>query len=152
MTQLEAGTAVVIDTNCVLDLWVFRDQGASGLLRDLVSGRCRWHASAAMRDELRRVLAYPLITARLEATRQTAEQILALFDTHALIEEAAPAPCPVRCRDADDQMFIDLAAQRRAVLVSKDGHVLELARRLAAYGVQVRRPWSEEATSAQAAP
>ena len=98
MTQLEAGTAVVIDTNCVLDLWVFRDQGASGLLRDLVSGRCRWHASVAMRDELRRVLAYPLIAARLEATRQTAEQILALFDTYALIEEAAPAPCPVRCR------------------------------------------------------
>ena len=41
MTQLEAGTAVVIDTNCVLDLWVFRDQGASGLLRDLVTTRWR---------------------------------------------------------------------------------------------------------------
>ena len=143
---------MVVDTNCVLDLWVFQDPGASGLLRDLVTTRWRWHASAAMRDELRRVLAYPLITARLEATRQTAEQILALFDTHALIEEAAPAPCPVRCRDADDQMFIDLAAQRRAVLVSKDGHVLELARKLAAYGVQVSKPWAEEATSAQAAP
>ena len=152
MTQLEASTAVVIDTNCVLDLWVFRDQGASGLLRDLVTTRWRWHASVAMRDELRRVLAYPLITARLEATRQTAEQILALFDTYALIEEAAPAPCPVRCRDADDQIFIDLAAQRRALLVSKDGHVLELARRLTAYGVQVRKPWPKEATSAQAAP
>ena len=152
MTQLEAGTAMVVDTNCVLDLWVFQDPGASGLLRDIVTTRWRWHASVAMRDELRRVLAYPLITARLEATRQTAEQILALFDTHALIEEAAPAPCPVRCRDADDQMFIDLAAQRRAVLVSKDGHVLELARRLTAYGVQVRKPWPKEATSAQAAP
>ena len=152
MTQLEAGTAMIVDTNCVLDLWVFQDPGASGLLRDIVTTRWRWHASAAMRDELRRVLAYPLITARLEATRQTAEQILALFDTHALIEEAAPAPCPVRCRDADDQMFIDLAAQRRAVLVSKDGHVLELARRLTAYGVQVRKPWPKEATSAQAAP
>mgnify|MGYP003597557929 CR=1 FL=1 len=39
MTQLEAGTAMVVDTNFVLDLWVFQDPGASGLLRDITTTR-----------------------------------------------------------------------------------------------------------------
>ena len=47
-----------------------------------------------------------------------------------------------RCRDTDDQMFIDLAVQRRAVLVSKDARVIELARRLAPWGVAQVRPWA----------
>ena len=43
----------------------------------------------------------------------------------------------VRCCNADDQMFIDLAAARRARLLSKDALVLRLAKRLLPLGVVV---------------
>ena len=43
----------------------------------------------------------------------------------------------VRCRDPDDQMFIDLAVAHRAQLLSKDALVLRLARRLRPLGVVV---------------
>ena len=135
------GRDVVIDTNCVLDLWVFCDAGASGLLADVLAQRLHWCATAAMRDELARVLAYPLIAPRLGAAGLTADAVLAHFDRHAQLHPTAPA-CTLRCRDADDQMFIDLAMQRRAVLVSKDARVIELARRLAPWGVAQVRPWA----------
>ena len=131
---------VVIDTNCVLDLWVFNDPGAAGLLRDVAGGHLRWCATPAMRDELARVLTYPLIATRLHAIALPPDAVLAKFDAHA---QQAPdaAPCAVRCRDADDQMFVDLAAQQRAMLVSKDARVIELGRRLTPLGVQVMKPW-----------
>lgn len=131
---------MVIDTNCVLDLWVFCDLGAAGLLRDVMQHHLRWFATPAMRDELARVLAYPAIAARLKAAALATPTALAQFDTFAqLVPDAAP--CAVRCRDADDQMFIDLAVQQRAILVSKDARVIELGRRLVPHGVAVVRPW-----------
>jgi predicted nucleic acid-binding protein len=47
------------------------------------------------------------------------------------------ARAPVRCRDPDDQIFIDLAVAHRAELLSKDALVLRLRKRLAALGVLV---------------
>ena len=139
--ELTPGRAVVIDTNCVLDLWVFQDLHATGLLRAVTDRRLLWCATAAMREELARVLGYPLIAARLAAMTLQASDVLARFDAHARLEDGASA-CSVRCRDADDQMFIDLAVQRRAILVSKDARVIELGRRLAPPGVSLTRPWA----------
>ena len=150
MEQVEPGRAVVIDTNCVLDLWIFRDPGATGLLRDVTQHRLRWFATPAMRDELVRVLAYPLIAARLQTIGMTAPDALAGFDKFAQPSPTVAA-CTVLCRDADDQMFIDLAVQRRAVLVSKDARVIELARRLAPHGVTILRPWASSGGGSAAA-
>ena len=143
---------MVIDTNCVLDLWVFRDAGAAGLWRAVTEGQLQWCATVAMRDELARVLGYPWIATRLDALRCTPQSVLAQFDACARLEPAPSASCPVRCRDADDQMFIDLAAHRRAVLVSKDARVLELHRRLAPLGVDLARPWSDVASPSAPTP
>jgi len=130
---------VVIDTNCVLDLWVFADPGAQPLRQALENGAQRWLATGAMRDELARVLGYPSITARLPPAG--AGPVLAAFDAHAQLSEPA-ALAPVRCRDPDDQPFIDLAVACRATLWSKDAALLQLARPLAALGVTVRRGWT----------
>ena len=139
--DLTPGRAVVIDTNCVLDLWVFQDPCATGLLGAVTDRRLLWCATATMRAELARVLGYPLIAARLTAMALPPGDVMTRFDAHARLEDAAAA-CSVRCRDADDQMFIDLAVQRRAVLVSKDARVTELGRRLAPLGVTLTRPWT----------
>jgi predicted nucleic acid-binding protein len=46
----------------------------------------------------------------------------------------------VRCRDTDDQPFIDLAIAHRARLISKDKLVLATAKRVAAHGATVQHP------------
>lgn len=131
---------VVIDTNCVLDLWVFQDPGVAPLLPDLHAGRVRWCATAAMREELARVLDYPAIARRLQTDARAPQQVLHAFDSLAHLLPAAPH-VPVRCRDPDDQIFINLAAAQRAALISKDGRVTGLARRLRPWGVHVSRSW-----------
>lgn len=131
--------AVVIDTNCVLDLWVFRDPSADALRVALEAGGLRWLATDGMRAELVRVLTYPQILPRLAPSGPTANEVLAAFDAHAEPVAAAPSAA-VRCLDPDDQPFIDLAVAWRATLFSKDAQVLNLAARLAPLGVQVVRP------------
>ena len=99
-------------------------------------GAARWLATAAMREELARVLGYPLVIKQLLRRQRAAAQVLAAFDTWTVLVPAAP-PCPVRCGDADDQVFVDLAHGWRAALFSKDREVLALTRRLAPAGVTV---------------
>lgn len=133
MTSSEAVWAV-LDTNIVLDLWIFDDPRTQGLRHAVNQGRLRWMATASMREELRRVLAYPHLVARMAQSGQTAEAVLQAFDTQATLREDAPkAPCT--CKDADDQKFIDLAVAHRALLLSKDAQVLCMRRRLERLGV-----------------
>ncbi len=125
---------IVLDTNIVLDLYVFCDPATVPLQGGLASGQWHWVATDAMRSELQRVLAYPHIAARLLASGQAADRVMAQFDAGARIEPAA-AKAPVACQDPDDQKFIDLAVQHKAVLLSKDKAVLCMRKRLLALDV-----------------
>ena len=128
---------LVLDTNVALDLLVFADDAALALDEGFRSGQLQWLATSAMRDELARVLGYPQIAARMAFHSLTHESVIARFDSHANIVEA-PAKAPVTCSDPDDQKFIDLAVERRCLLLSKDAAVLTMARRLAPLGCEVR--------------
>ena len=133
----------VLDTNIVLDLWVFDDPASTPLREALMQGRTRWLATTAMREELARVLDYPHIARRLRARASTAAAVLAHFDRHAQLQPEAPR-APYACKDADDQKFIDLAVQHGAALHSKDAQVLCMKNRLARCGV-VLNPVRHEA-------
>ena len=130
----QCGTLRVLDTNIVLDLWVFDDPASAPLRERLQDGEIQWLATAAMREELARVLAYPHIARRLTARAMTADTVLAHFDRHARLQADAPK-APYVCKDADDQKFIDLAVQHGAALHSKDAQVLCMKNRLARCGV-----------------
>ena len=130
-------TKFVLDTNIVLDVWVFADVAAVPLREKLLRGQISWLATTAMRSELERVLAYPKIVPRLNFYKITLQEVLAQFDQHAHIVEAAPK-APVTCSDADDQIFIDLAVAHQAVLLSKDQAVVSMRKRLSTLGVQVQ--------------
>ncbi len=134
---------MVIDTNVVLDLLVFADPSTRVLGAALAASQLAWLATPGMRDELQRVLDYPALCAALAARGLKAVEVLASFDRSCAIRPSAPG-CGVKCRDPDDQPFIDLAVVHRAVLLSKDKAVLRLHRRMAAMGVVVqpvfRRP------------
>ena len=129
---------LVLDTNIVLDLWVYEDPVVEPLRLALADTDTDWLATASMRAELVRVLGYPQIVKRLVARALPAESVLTRFDQRARIEPAAPK-APYTCKDKDDQVFIDLAVQHRATLVSKDAEVLCMAKRLAKLGVSVQR-------------
>lgn len=126
--------ALVLDTNIVLDLLLFADPAVQVLRSSLADGCWAWLATVAMRDELERVLGYPVIAARMAYYQRTPQALLAEVDARVQWREPAPK-APVTCKDPDDQKFIDLAVQHRATLLSKDRAVWSMARRLAPLGV-----------------
>jgi predicted nucleic acid-binding protein len=72
----------------------------------------------------------------LALSQLTAEDILAHFDKNAQLMPIAPKAMFV-CKDGDDQKFIDLAAQQKTQLISKDKAVLTMRNRMARLGVAV---------------
>jgi putative PIN family toxin of toxin-antitoxin system len=119
----------VLDTNIVLDVFVFADDAAKPVRTALEAGGLRWLATQAMRDELERVLAYAQIVPKLAYYELAAGDVLAAFDRHSEQVDVA-AKAPVTCKDPDDQKFIDLAVAHGAMLLSKDRAVLALKKRL----------------------
>ena len=127
---------IVLDTNIVLDLFVFEDAAVAPLRAALQARQVQWLATPAMREELARVLAYPQIAKSLSHHGRDPAGVLAAFDAQARM--VAPAPkAGVTCKDADDQKFIDLAVAHGAALLSKDHAVLCMKKRLLALGVWV---------------
>lgn len=132
-----AGAAVepiVIDTNIILDLFVFGDPATAPLRQQLDAGELGWVATQPMRDELERVLAYPQIVPRMDFYGCSAAEVLGHFDRLVRRVEVAPKTTAT-CKDADDQKFIDLAVAHGARLLSKDRAVLCMKKRLLALGV-----------------
>lgn len=127
-------TPVVLDTNIVLDAFVFDDPAARPLKSALAGRQLEWIATKAMRDELARVLCYPKIVPRMAFYQVTAQHVLAQFDGQATLVDTAPKAL-VTCRDADDQKFIDLAVKHQALLLSKDQAVLCMHKRLLPFSV-----------------
>ena len=125
---------VVVDTNIVLDLLIFRDPATPPLQSALDSGQLQWLATAPMREELARVLTYPAIVKSMVHHTLTAEQVLAAFDVQARLVPVAPK-ARVTCKDPDDQKFIDLAVAYQATLLSKDKAVLCMKKRLLTWDV-----------------
>ncbi|OGB42418.1 MAG: putative toxin-antitoxin system toxin component, PIN family [Burkholderiales bacterium RIFOXYC2_FULL_59_8] len=129
---------VVLDTNIVLDAFVFDDPATRPLKSALAALQLEWIATKAMRDELARVLCYPKIVPRMAFYQVTASHVLAQFDGQATLVDTAPK-AKVTCRDPDDQKFIDLAVSHQALLLSKDQAVLCMHKRLSGLSVKVQK-------------
>lgn len=123
-----AARRVVLDTNVLVSLWIFADSRYAPLRGALADGRWRAISSDRCFDEFARVLAYPQFgvapadrQAALDDYRRQVEFIVAA---------AAPAAELPRCRDPDDQKFLELARDGGADwLVTADKALLALARR-----------------------
>ena len=131
---------IVLDTNVVLDWLVFRNPACAALGDALAARTLRWHASAAMRDELAHVLGRGVG----QAWTPGLAALWAQWERDC-VELAAPtflAPAMrLRCTDADDQMFIDFSLAHGACwLLSRDRAVLTLARRARPFGLTITTP------------
>ena len=132
--------AVVLDTNAVLDWLVFGNPACVGWSRLFIDGSVRWLASKAMRDELENVLQRSMARSwNVNLPALWAHWMRWSVPTEAVSLSGAAGR--MRCTDADDQMFIDLALGHGARwLISRDRAVLKLARRARPLGLSMSTP------------
>ena len=140
--------SIVLDTNAALDGLLFDDPAMRALMRELRASTLCWRATPHMREEFRRVLARPMLAKYVA----NGEHTLSLFDQLAnMREECTLTPTEaLRCRDKDDQVFIELALRERAPwLVTRDRDLLCLAKRAQRLGLAILRPeaWARGFTS-----
>lgn len=114
---------VVFDTNAVLSALLFTQGRLRWVVGHWQAGNCVPLISRTTAAELARILAYTKF--RLTAI----EQLEALSEYIPFCEEVEVVQsCPVLCRDAKDQPFLDLAHSGKAdVLVTGDEDLLALA-------------------------
>ena len=119
---------LVLDTNVVMDLFHFRAPPLAPLMTAIESGAVVCLANDRTLAELARVTGYKQF--RLDdAGRQR------IFEAYraqvTLIAESVDPALPLlpKCRDPDDQMFLELALAGHAdMLISRDNLVLKLAK------------------------
>lgn len=115
---------VILDTNALLDWRVFKDPAAHPIAEGILSGRLRWLACPSMEQEWHQV--WP--RSCFKGWQPDPMMTLTVFRHATFVDE--PPRGPLRCKDPDDQVFIDLALHVGAGwLFSKDAALLKLARR-----------------------
>ena len=129
MTVFATAPCIVLDTNVCLDLLRFADPRTAALRAALEAGDVVAVTDEECRGEWLRVLAYPV----LQLNDVSRDAMVAAFDT--LVRPLPPAMRRTevalpRCRDPDDQKFLQLAhASNARWLLSRDRHLLSLAKR-----------------------
>ena len=123
---------LVLDTHVWLDWLVFDDPGITRIRNAVGLKRAEIFIDAACEAELARVLAYDLHKRRLDAAAQAACIAQCRRLSHridATLPEPQRAGLP-RCRDPDDQKFLEAALAAHAdFLITKDRALLYFARR-----------------------
>lgn len=131
---------VVLDTNVCLDLFFFHDPRCQALAQALAEGRVQAVSRADCHAEWLRVLSYP----DLPITDAARQQAVAAYDAHLsfpTLQENLGAALP-RCRDPDDQMFLEVAlAAGAGALVTKDNELLRLASRCPWFAIVLPEAW-----------
>ena len=125
---------LVLDTHVWLDWLVFDDPGITRIRNAVGLKRAEIFIDAACEAELARVLAYDLHKRKLDAAAQAACIAQCRRLSHridATLPEPQRSGLP-RCRDPEDQKFLEAALVARAdFLITKDRALLHLARRRA---------------------
>ena len=119
---------LVLDTNVVMDLFHFRAPPLAPLMTAIESGAVRCLANDPTLAELARVVGYKQF--KLDTTGQ--QRLFDAYRAHVTrVSEPLTSTLPLlpRCRDPDDQMFLELALTGHAdLLISRDNLVLKLAK------------------------
>ena len=126
----------VIDTNVLLDFWVFDDAASRPLRAAVESGQVNALRSGDSVDEFTQVI----MREKFELATEARFGILRDWDRLATPVERVFA-APFACSDQADQKFLDLAYTARADwLVTRDNALLKLARRARRDGLKILLP------------
>ena len=137
----------VLDSNVWIDILVFDDPITRPIRAALEAGTLEALIDSRCLKELTYVLDYPQFV-RFAVNKSEALETIARLSQLVAPEpppaDAPPADAPPlpKCRDRDDQKFLELAhASRADWLVSKDRAVLKLAKRTARdFGFRIAQP------------
>jgi len=126
---------IILDTNILLDIFVFEDVRADRLRNAVLNRQIKTYSNQTSVEELRDVISRPLFA--LEEGRQA--EIMGQWQSLSQsIEDLKLEAAPWKCQDPDDQVFLDLAfTVRPSILISKDNAVLKLATRALKEGVWI---------------
>ena len=130
---------LVLDTNVILDLLVFKDPSSEPIQLLLDTQQVDAVRTPASMAELMDVIGRP--TFKLSQADQ--EIVMQAWESCSrLIEDTAIESAPFTCRDLDDQVFINMAYSiRPALLLSKDLRVLELRALAQRYGIEISQDY-----------
>lgn len=120
---------VVLDTNVLVSLYVFADSRFAPLRTRIENGEWQAVSNDACFGEFRRVLGYPMFA----LTEEQQQDALAAYGALVTLPAGPVADASIslpRCKDRDDQKFLELARDSQADwLVTADKALLRLARR-----------------------
>ncbi len=130
---------LVLDTNVILDLLVFKDPSAEPIQFLLDAKQVDAVRTLASMAELIDVIGRPTF----KLSRADQETIMQAWESGSrLLDNAVITQAPFSCRDLDDQVFLDMAySLRPALLLSKDLRVLELQAIAKQHGVEISRDY-----------
>ena len=131
---------VVFDTNVLLDLFVFNDFRAIHLKEALVAGKVTALATPKTLEEFTDVIARPLFALDKAMQDQTLQRWSSLAR---IVPDETLQSAPWKCRDLDDQVFLDLAyTSKPCTLISKDNEVLVFSSRAAKEQILITADYS----------
>lgn len=137
VSRKDSPCRVVLDTHVALDGLLFRQPSVAPLMQALRAGEIAWIGTATMRQEFEHILRHP----KLARYNPQCEHVLIEFDAWLCLQPEPVTDPLLRCRDRDDQVFLDLALQHRAPwLLTRDRDLLSLARRAARRGLGIVAP------------
>jgi uncharacterized protein len=116
----------VLDPNVLVSAVLSRAGAPAQILARWLAGDFELVVSELLLTELERVFAYPKLRKRISSTE--AAEVVSLLRSRALVGQDPPTR-PRRSSDPLDDYLIALAEAERAILVSGDDDLLELARR-----------------------
>jgi uncharacterized protein len=121
----------VLDPNVIISALLAPTGTPAAIVRAWSTGAFELVASPLLLAELERALAYPKLRPRIRESEATA--IVEWLGRSATFVQDPDQPAPRSSADPGDDYLIALAAHEHAVLVSGDGHLLELASELPIY-------------------
>jgi len=117
---------LLLDTNTVMALWFFQDPGLSPLRDQIEAHRVKLVSRDDALEELRRVLGYRQFACDPERQAALWQAYRARVECIAPVESADPLP---KCRDADDQKFLEIARDGKVDgLLTRDKALLRCGR------------------------
>ena len=124
--EVERPLRLVLDTHVVLEMLVWQSPRQTPLSALQQAGGCVFLFDENTLEEWRRVLSYPALKLDAEQQAQAQERYLSCADMD--LHAPAPADLP-RCRDVNDQKFLDLAYMANAsALLTRDKKLLKVGK------------------------
>ena len=126
---------VVLDTNILLDVLVFDDSRAHPLRAALIAGGLDAVATEKTLSEFLDVIGRE----QFSLSQEKQNEIMSQWRSWSiLINDEVLDVAPWKCKDRDDQVFINLAyTLKPAMLISKDKLVLKIAKRAQKDGIVI---------------